>query len=109
MLPNICAFRKTNHFLFRQWDRCINDTLLQEFMRNLPRHYNPKAKYNLVFSRSYCLTLIAKGFEVPKLNKNECIILAIENFRLLTIYKYTSTDDLFVLLKAHRGEIFEII
>lgn len=109
MLRQIRAFRKTSHFLYRQWDRSIDDALLTELLNHLPKPYLAQQKYNLVFSRSFCLALRKKGFFVPKLGKNECLILSIKNFTLITIYKYSSTDDLLRLLKAHRNEWFEIV
>lgn len=109
MLHQICTFRKTSHFKYRQWDRSIDDDLLREMLKNTPTPYLAHQKYNLVFSRTYCLALRKKGFHVPCLGKNECLILAIKNYTLITVYKYTSTDDLLRLLKAHRNDWFEII
>ena len=109
MLRQINAFRKTSHFLYRQWERSIDDDLLREMLKSIPVPYLPDQKYNVVFSRAFCLALRKRGFFVPHLYKNECLILSIKNFTLITIYKYTATDDLLRLLKAHRGEWFEIV
>ncbi len=109
MLYKIRAFRKTSHFLYRQWDRSIDDTLLLELLNHLPKPYLANQKYNLVFSKTFCLALRKKGFHVPALGKNECLILSIKNFTLITVYKYSSTDDLLRLLKAHQGDWFEIM
>ncbi len=101
----IAGFRKADHFLYRQWDRSVDDRLLIELMRALPAKHDAKAKYNLIFGYQYCQKLRQQGFDVPKLRKGECLVLALKNFVLITIYKYNSLNQL-GLLVAHRGEVF---
>ena len=108
MLPTIRAFRKTSHFLYRQWDRSIDDQLLLELMRHLPPQYDPDTKHNLLFSYQYCQTLPKRGFFVPQMKKHECLVISLKNFALITVYTYHSAN-LMGIFAAHRGESFTII
>ena len=111
MLERIRGFRKTNHFKLRQWERSIDDDFLRELLGHIPTAYDPQEKYNLVFSRQFCHRLSRSNpfLFMPKIGKNECLIIALENYALITVYKYNATHQLQLLFQQHRGECFVIV
>lgn len=48
MKNSIGEFRKTDHFIFRQWDRSINDKLLTIILKKIPSN---KKKTLLIISK----------------------------------------------------------
>ena len=90
-------FHKTEHFLYRQWDRGIEDNILEAIICKIrPK----KAKTTIITSPDFLKSLNRKI-----LKKSHLIIVA-KGKSLLTIF---FVNDLYAYLKSRKGNINPII
>jgi len=89
MNKQILEFRKTDHFLYRQWDRGVSDSLIVSALGSI--NVEDSDKTILVIGNS---TLKKNGEKVkPKSN----LIIILKNNKLITLYYVT---DLYDYLKS---------
>jgi hypothetical protein len=91
-------FYKTEHFLFRQWDRGIEDIIIDKIITQLKTSSKTKSIIivsNNFFKKAGC-----------KIKKNTNLIIVSKGKALLTLF---FVDDLYAYLKSKKGNISSII
>ena len=91
-------FYKTDHFLFRQWDRGIEDSIIDKILTKLNKP--SKTKSMIIVSYDF---LKKTGY---KIKKNTNLIIVSKGKALLTLF---FVDDLYAYLKSKKGNINSII
>jgi Ni,Fe-hydrogenase I large subunit len=91
-------FYKTEHFLFRQWDRGIEDDIIDKITTQLKT--SSKTKSIIIVSNSF---FKKAGY---KIKKNTNLIIVSKGKALLTLF---FVDDLYAYLKSKKGNISSII
>ena len=86
MKANILNFHKTEHFLFRQWDRDIDDNILLKSLQSLES--NPKGK-NLIIVGADIINRWVKETEVDEKYKSQRtnLFIIIDNHTLITCFR----------------------
>lgn len=98
METQILEFRKTDHFLFSQWDRSINDHMLYKI---LPLVVCTKCEKNVVLA----LPSFLKRKGLAK-DDQSCLVLIIKRNLILTAYWCDHPNYLF---KKEKGAHFQMI
>ncbi|HTO35839.1 MAG TPA: hypothetical protein VLZ72_06355 [Flavobacterium sp.] len=94
MKTQILNFRKTDHFLYRQWDRKIDDQLLSQVLQYVNC---TKCKKDVVIAFPSFLKSLG-----IKTKPNECLILILSRNALVTYYWCNHPDYLYTKEKnAH--------
>ena len=102
----INCFRKTNHFMYRQWDRVIEDTFLAEISKQIERKRTSfDGRLNVIINYRYVSALQGICPDLPILKKHECIVLVIYSDRFITAYKSEEKNHLDLLKRLRPGEI----
>lgn len=87
MTTKILEFKKTDHFLYSQWDRNINDQILYNV---LPFVECTKCHKDVIIVKPSFLK--RKGI---KSRNNECLVIITSNNVLITCYWCDHTDYLY--------------
>ena len=91
----IGRFRKTDHFIYRQWDRGINDNILKPILKSI-KNLNPSTLY--IISR--------KALRKLNIKSNGALFIKADNEILVTCY-YGNMEELFFSSKTN--ENYELI
>ncbi|MDD2386095.1 MAG: hypothetical protein PHP52_04870 [Bacteroidales bacterium] len=94
----VANFKKTDHFLYRQWDRKIDDSLLEKILNKINENISSKT-FVVVGNK------LLKKFGLKVSNKANLIIVANTNL-LITIFM---VEDLYQYLKSQPKYDFIII
>lgn len=90
-------FYKTDHFIYRQWDRAIEDKVIDAIIWKVKP---TKAKTTIIASSKFLKTLKLQ------LSKNTFLIIVAKGKNLLTLF---FVNDLYAYLKSRKGNINSII
>ena len=105
MQRTINSFRKTNHFMYRQWDRIIEDDFLAAIVKQVQlKRTSLHGKVNVIIGYRYLNTLRGICKDLPILKKHECIILIVSCDRLVTAYKSEEKNHHYLLQQLRVGE-----
>ena len=92
------SIRKTAHFIYRQWDRRVDDSVLEKIFQKIPK-FNPR-KTIFIVSR---VTLKALGIK----GKNNMVVV-MDGMVAVTLYFIDSMYE-FLLDNANKGVELEIV
>ncbi len=95
-------FRKTDHFMKRQWFRYIEDSFLEKLLPKFSKHQDSNAKKAIIISRNSLKKMNIMGKETPKLKQTQHLVIILESNRLVTIYISDYANDA-ELLKSLSG------
>lgn len=90
-------FYKTDHFLYRQWDRAVEDRVIDSITCKLKP---TKAKTTIIASSKFLKSLKLQ------FSKTTYLIIVAKDKSLLTLF---FVDDLYLYLKSLKGKINPII
>lgn len=91
-------FQKTDHFHYRQWDRKIDDSVLDEILKRISRSVQDKTL--LIVSNN-----LLKGLGCKSMS-NENLIIVIKRNVLITLFK---VNDLYQYLSSNKHIAKQII
>lgn len=104
MERSINTFRKTDHFMFRQWFRHIEDSFLETILPQMHYATQPADSRNaLVISQKSLVEMKKQGIDVPQIDKHQHLVVIWKAHLLITIYIYTSENrnDFDLLRRLH--------
>lgn len=100
-------WRKTDHFLLRQWERRISDRMIKVILGRMQRKLRKQKKTTLIVAQDLMKKLRQRGYWVPKENKGHNLVISVEGRTLITVYY---EDDMKRLLATfHSNREFQII
>lgn len=103
MKRSILKFRKTDHFLHRQWFRGVDDELLEILFKNLPIIPNNNVKTALILTRTHLARLDKKyKFLLPN---DKHLVIIYKGYSLITIYLSETNSDFCLLSKLRKYTI----
>ena len=90
--------KKTEHFLYRQWDRGVTDTLLEKLLNNFKNKFKKK-------------TLLIIGSNIlkkygEKVSNKKVLIIVLKKGVLITLFY---VDDIYNYLKSISGKENECV
>ena len=104
MERHIHTFRKTDHFMRRQWFRNVEDSFLEKILPQLQYETNAADSRNALLISQKCLTQMKKqGIDVPQIGKRQHLVVIWRAYLLITVYIYTSEkgNDFDLLCRLH--------
>lgn len=103
MERNINTFRKTDHFLLRQWFRNIEDSLLEKVLPQMQDATSAIDNRNaLVVSQKRLSQMKKQGIDVPEIGKRQHLVIIWKRHILITVFVSNDAND-FDLLRRLKG------
>jgi hypothetical protein len=91
MEHSINTFRKTDHFMLRQWFRKIDDSFLETILPQMQYVTRPTDSRNaLVISQKSLVQMKSQGIDVPQIGRHHQLVVIWKAYLLITIYIYES-------------------
>jgi len=95
MKTKISAYHKTDHFLYRQWDRKISEELLSEVFNKIGDIKKESKKILFIVGNR-----MLRKYKCAKTSK-ENLVIVLKNNVLVTLFL---VDDLYQYLKTQRNK-----
>ena len=93
MERNILNFRKTNHFLLRQWFRNIDDDILQKILSDAKLNNTNDTKIALIVRDSFLKTIYQNDKNVYCSCLKKHLVIICKSNILITLYTTSTTND----------------
>lgn len=78
--------KRTSHFIQRQWERGLDEVLLQSILKDIPQNLC-KENLCITVSRKYIKTIRMTRICNMQLSPNQYLVILIEREVLVTVYK----------------------
>jgi hypothetical protein len=104
MERSINIFRKTDHFMWRQWNRNVEDSFLEKILPQMQYATRPTDNRNALVISQKCLAEMKKqGIDVPQIHRRQHLVVIWKAHLLITVYIYTPQggNDFDLLRRLH--------